>query len=155
MQITDVQIQLSAPGQDRLRAFCNIIIDDAFVIRDIKIIDGPQGPFVAMPSRKMMTNCPACHSKYHRLANYCNQCGAALPRAPEGPRGTTKLHSDIAHPINAVCRSQVQEAILQAFHKEIERAQRPGYRPQNIENAEAPHAAPRPQTPPDALSPEI
>ncbi|HLU47075.1 MAG TPA: septation protein SpoVG family protein, partial [Planctomycetota bacterium] len=40
MEITEVRVKLVASGEDRLRAFCSITIDDDFVVRDLKIIDG-------------------------------------------------------------------------------------------------------------------
>jgi stage V sporulation protein G len=50
MEITEVQI---FPVADRmLKAFAAITIDDCFVVRDLKIIDGRKGIFVGMPSRK-------------------------------------------------------------------------------------------------------
>ena len=58
MKVTDVAIQLAPQGQDRLRGFCCITLDGCFVVRDIKIINGPNGLFVAMPSRKIMASCP-------------------------------------------------------------------------------------------------
>ena len=54
MDITDVQIRLvtKATETGKLKAVASIVIDDAFAIHDIKIIDGNEGVFVAMPSRK-------------------------------------------------------------------------------------------------------
>src|SRR6185295_11776896 len=63
MKVTDVAIQLAPQGQDRLRGFCCITLDGCFVVRDIKIINGPNGLFVAMPSRKIMASCPGCRTK--------------------------------------------------------------------------------------------
>ena len=65
MKVTDVAIQLAPQGQDRLRGFCCITLDGSFVVRDIKIINGPNGLFVAMPSRKIMASCPGCRTKNH------------------------------------------------------------------------------------------
>ena len=50
MNITDVKIFLRP--SDQLKAFANIVIDDAFIIKNIKIIEGKNGLFVAMPSQK-------------------------------------------------------------------------------------------------------
>lgn len=36
----------------RLKAIVSVTFDDSFVVHDIKVIDGPQGHFIAMPSRK-------------------------------------------------------------------------------------------------------
>ena len=62
MNITDVRVRLVEDNTERLRAFCTITIDKEFVVRDIKIIEGTKGLFVAMPSRKLTDHCPKCHS---------------------------------------------------------------------------------------------
>ena len=59
MEITEVRIKLMEEASERLQAFCSITFDNSFVIRDLKIIDGANGPFVAMPSRKLTAHCPA------------------------------------------------------------------------------------------------
>ena len=84
MNITEVRIKLMEDGSDRLKAFCSITFDDCFVVRDLKIIEGTNGPFVSMPSRKLTCHCSNCHSKNHLRANYCNNCGEKLAgdRAP-------------------------------------------------------------------------
>jgi stage V sporulation protein G len=126
VKITDVAIQLAPHGQDRLRGFCCITIDGCFVIRDIKIIHGPNGLFVAMPSRKIMASCPQCRGKNHLHARFCNQCGASLPAmVPVGER--VKMHCDVAHPINADCRHMIEKEILNAYNAEVQRSQQPGY----------------------------
>jgi stage V sporulation protein G len=135
MQITEVRIKLTPAGQDRLRGFCSATIDSSFVVRDIKIIDGPNGVFVAMPSRKLMDGCHQCRSKNHLRARFCNNCGAELDenRHSGGPDARMKLHCDVAHPINAQCRGMVQDAIIQAYHEEVERSKQPGYQPQRFD----------------------
>lgn len=50
MNITEVKIFLV--NEDRLKAYVSITIDNCFVIRDLKIIQGHSGLFVAMPSKK-------------------------------------------------------------------------------------------------------
>ena len=52
MKISDVRIKLVENDEGKLRAVASMTIDDCFVIHDIKIIDGPEGIFVAMPSKK-------------------------------------------------------------------------------------------------------
>lgn len=51
MKFTDVRIR-KIENQNRLRAVASVTIDDAFVIHEIRIIEGAKGIFVAMPSRK-------------------------------------------------------------------------------------------------------
>ena len=52
MNITDVRINRVNNGEGKVRAFVSITFDNAFVVRDIKVIEGQNGLFVAMPSRK-------------------------------------------------------------------------------------------------------
>ena len=52
MNITDIRIRMTKKDNARLRAVASIVIDDEFVVHDIKIIEGDQGFFIAMPSRK-------------------------------------------------------------------------------------------------------
>jgi stage V sporulation protein G len=50
MKITEVKVY--PVNEERLKAYVTITIDDAFVVRDLKIIKGNEGLFVAMPSKK-------------------------------------------------------------------------------------------------------
>jgi len=129
--ITEVRIKLMEGGQEneRLQAFCSVTFDDAFVVRDLKIIEGTKGSFVAMPSRKLTDHCPQCGCKNHLRARFCNQCGGKLDesRATRDADGRVKLHADIAHPINSACREVIQGAVLKAYQEERERAKQPGY----------------------------
>jgi stage V sporulation protein G len=129
VEITEVRIKLMEEPGERLKAFCSITFDNCFVVRDLKIIDGSNGPFVAMPSRKLTSHCPGCGTKNHLRALYCNQCGKRLAdaRAPKDPDGRAKLYADIAHPINSFCREMIQDCVIQEYYEEIERAKQPGY----------------------------
>ena len=130
MDITEVRIKLMEDPHDRLQAFCSITFDHAFVVRDLKIIQGTKGSFVAMPSRKLTDRCPRCHCKNHLRAQNCNQCGARLneERASKDDEGRAKLYADIAHPINSECRVLIQERVLEAFENELVISNQPGYR---------------------------
>jgi stage V sporulation protein G len=68
-------------------------------------------------------------------ARYCNTCGQLLQgnRAKKDPKGRTKLHADIAHPINAVCRQRIQRSVVEAFKRELELSKQPGYQPVEME----------------------
>jgi stage V sporulation protein G len=129
MEITEVRIKLMENADDRLQAFCSVTFDHAFVVRDLKIIGGANGPFVAMPSRKLTSHCPQCGFKNHLRAHYCNQCGARQrdDRTVRDPDGRIKLYADIAHPINAQCREQIQSRVLAEFRQELDRSRLPGY----------------------------
>lgn len=55
MNISDIRIRLIKRDETKFRAVASIIIDDCFVIHDIKIIEDNDGNFIAMPSRKRPT----------------------------------------------------------------------------------------------------
>ncbi|MGI6359328.1 MAG: septation regulator SpoVG [Bacillota bacterium] len=51
MRITDVRIR-KINTEGRMKAIVSITLDDEFVIHDVRVVDGNNGLFVAMPSRK-------------------------------------------------------------------------------------------------------
>lgn len=51
MQITELRIR-KVMGEEKLRAYVTITFDDCFVVHNVKIIEGKDGLFVAMPSKK-------------------------------------------------------------------------------------------------------
>ncbi|EQB87281.1 stage V sporulation protein G [Clostridium punense] len=51
MQITDVRIRKIA-SEGKMKAIVSITLDNEFVVHDIKVIEGQNGNFIAMPSRK-------------------------------------------------------------------------------------------------------
>ncbi len=52
MNITEVRIRLKTKEDSKIRAIASITIDECFVVHDIKVIEGNEGFFIAMPSRK-------------------------------------------------------------------------------------------------------
>ena len=52
LKITDIRIRLIPNRESKLKAVSSITIDDCFVVHDIKVLEGNQGYFVSMPSRK-------------------------------------------------------------------------------------------------------
>ena len=130
MNITDVRIKLMEEPGDRLLAFCSITLARCFVVRDLKLIDGENGRFVAMPSRKLTARCPKCRNKNTLRAQFCDQCGTPLQPSDgvevAGSR-RPKLYADIAHPISAGCRRQVEQAVAAAYDRELEASRQPGY----------------------------
>ncbi len=144
VEITEVRIKLMEESGERLKAFCSITFDNCFVVRDLKIIEGASGPFVAMPSRKLTSHCAKCRTKNHLRASFCNQCGARLEGGQEilDEEGRAKLFADIAHPINCSCREMLQDRVIREFELEMERAKQPGYisRYDDFDNEQTKHA---------------
>ena len=132
LNITEVRVKLTEAKKNRLQAFCSITIDNDFVVRDLKVIEGHKGAFVAMPSRKLTDRCPKCGGKNHLMAQYCNDCGTKLDekRASKG----AGRHADTAHPINSNCREEIQKKVLAAYKEEVEKSKKPGYKPQKYED---------------------
>lgn len=152
MNITDVKVTIAPRNEERLKAFCTITFDDCFIIRDLKLIEGTSGLFVAMPSRKLTDHCPKCGSKNHLRARFCNDCGGALDeRRGASVNARMKLHADTAHPINSECRSMIQDAVVEAFEREGARAEAP--------HEAAPLVSPEPDveadTVPDVAVPDV
>jgi stage V sporulation protein G len=129
MNLTEIRIKLVHDPRDKLRGFASITIDDALVIRDLKIIDGQKGLFVAMPSRKLHDRCPACAGKNPLRARYCNDCGRRLheQRGESDERGRVRLYADIAHPIHQDGRDLVQRRVVEAYWRELEESKKDGY----------------------------
>jgi stage V sporulation protein G len=136
MNITEIRIKLVASGSDKLRGFASMTLDESLVIRDLKIIEGQRGLFVAMPSRKLHDRCHECGGKNPLRASYCNDCGARLAedRGDKDDRGRVRLYADIAHPIHRDGREQVQARVVDAFHRELRESKRAGYVPQRFED---------------------
>jgi stage V sporulation protein G len=134
MNITGVRISIFNSADEQLLAFCAITFERAFVVRDIRIIQGANGPFVAMPSRRVTTNCEKCRAKNYLGSKFCSECGTKLANSshlklPDRNRGFI----DIAHPINAKSRERIQTAILQAYEQELAISKAPGYHPVNLD----------------------
>lgn len=82
MNITDVKVY--PVEEDKLKAYVTITLDNCFVIRDLKVIHGASGLFIAMPAKRRKD-------------------------------GTYK---DIAHPLNADTRNQMERTILQEYQRQ-------------------------------------
>lgn len=52
MNITDIRIRLVTKEDSKLKAVASFTIDNAFVVHDVKIIEGANGNFIAMPSKQ-------------------------------------------------------------------------------------------------------
>ena len=126
MEITEVKIRLRDREDSKLKAYVTIIFEDSFVVRDLKVIDGRKGLFVAMPSQQIRETCPNCHHRNALRSRFCNQCGKALEFQNIAKReGADKIdeHRDVAHPITVEARNYLQKKVLEAY--EAEKAERP------------------------------
>jgi stage V sporulation protein G len=83
MDITEVKV--FPVNEERLKAYVSITFDNCFVVRDLKIINGTSGLFVAMPSKKRKDG----------------------------------QFKDIAHPLNSETRNKIEDAVFEAYEKEV------------------------------------
>ena len=67
MQITSVTVRKIEKEGSRMKGIASILLDDSFAVHDIRIIDGDNGLFTAMPSRKTATG------GYRDIAHPINQ----------------------------------------------------------------------------------
>lgn len=116
MEITEVRISLREHEGKRLKAYATVTFDNSFVVRNIKVIQGNSGLFVAMPARKMKQFCPRCGKKVEMDSRYCSNCGAQMPPQKEPDANRQSLHQDLAHPINQQFRDYLQSKVLDAYH---------------------------------------
>ena len=136
MNITEIRIKLVRSGRDKLRGFATMTLDDSLVVRDLKIIEGQKGLFVAMPSRKLQDRCPSCACKNPLRSRYCTDCGRRLRerRGPADHTGRVRLYADIAHPIHQEGRDLVQERVIEAYHREFAASRQAGYVAQSFDD---------------------
>ncbi|MFH0764772.1 MAG: septation protein SpoVG family protein [Candidatus Omnitrophota bacterium] len=124
MEITEVKVFLKEGQDKKLKAYATLTFDNCFVVRNVKVIEGNKGLFVAMPSRKIKDPCPKCGFRNSVRMKFCNQCGTALPQAEPRPiqpgedMARLSEHKDIAHPITTECRDYIQKKVLDAYEKE-------------------------------------
>ncbi len=122
MEITDVRIKLSTKKGNRVKAFATITFDNAFVVRDMRIIEGRNGMFVAMPSRPLKEPCAKCGYRNPVRGKYCAGCGSELPvHADNVEMDDKNLHRDVAHPITQEMRDYIHNKIIEAYKLELEK----------------------------------
>jgi len=133
MEITEVRVFMKEGQDKKLKAYATLTFDKAFVVRNVKVIEGNKGLFVAMPSRRLKDSCPKCNFKNVLRSKYCNQCGTSLPQTehkpvaahPQDDTQRQSEHKDIAHPITAEFREYIQKKVLEAFEAEKKRGPGP------------------------------
>ena len=124
MEITEVRIFLKDSPDKKLKAYATITLENAFVVRNIKVIEGTSGLFVAMPSRRVKQPCPKCGFRNELRSKYCNQCASQLPLVSQPITGESQAsdmqseHKDIAHPITQQFREYLQKKVLEAYEQE-------------------------------------
>ncbi len=101
LTITDVRIT-KIEGDEKLRAFAAIILDDCFLVGDLRVVEGDEGYFVSMPSKRKrdgsfkdiaypLNNETREHIERQVLLAYENTTGAkAISRLESGEASTVR-----------------------------------------------------------------
>ncbi len=91
MEITSVKVKKEEREGSRMKGRASVLIDDGLAIHNIRIIEGKNGLFIAMPSTS---------------------------REVENENGEmVTVHRDTVHPINPEVRAMFEEAILKAYNE--------------------------------------
>lgn len=114
MKITSVKIRLKRRHNEKLKAYVSIVFDDEFIVNDIKLINGRNGLFIAMPAEKRQRRCPNCHKKVDVRSNFCNYCGTKLDM--EVPRAEELDGKDLAHPLTRDFREYLNKAVIDEYN---------------------------------------
>lgn len=85
-----VQIHPGDSAAGKVRAYCEVTIDDAFVVNGVKIIDGTNGIFVDMPS------------------------------VPYTDRNGERKYRQIFHPISREARQEFVDAVMDAYERSVQ-----------------------------------
>ncbi len=130
MEISEVRVFLKEGLDKKLKAYATVTFNSCSVVRNIKVIQGSNGLFIAMPSRKMKNSCGKCGFKNEVGSKFCNQCGAkinlenaAVVHDHFADADGKADHRDIAHPITQQFREYLQNKILDAYKKEVPEVQ--------------------------------
>jgi stage V sporulation protein G len=119
MEVTEVKVSLVNGGNSKLKAFANITFDREFVVRDLKIIQGQSGLFVAMPGTQVRVSCPRCGRRNPIRDRFCGNCGSQMPS--QDHRGSREAaredHRDVAHPITAAARAKIAGAVIEEYER--------------------------------------
>ena len=123
MEITEIRVFLKEGQDKKLKAYTTVTFDNVFVVRNIKVIQGANGLFIAMPSRKLKSACPKCNFKNEVGSKFCNQCGSSLSSQSMTieERDVKSEHRDIAHPVTQQFREILQTRILEAYKAELQK----------------------------------
>ncbi|MBO5376174.1 MAG: SpoVG family protein [Bacilli bacterium] len=91
MEITSVKVKKEEREGSRMKGRASVLIDDGLAIHNIRIIEGKNGLFIAMPSTSREVE---------------NEDGEMVT-----------VHRDTVHPINPEVRAMFEEAILKAYNE--------------------------------------
>ena len=124
MELTEIKVKIVPRGTNKLKGFASITFDNAFVIKDVRIIQGLKGTIVAMPAKKLTFRCFKCGFKNTLRSKFCSECGRRVHASLSRRNPTTGrpiLQVDVAHPINPETRKMIEDKVIQAYEVEFEK----------------------------------
>lgn len=130
MELTEIRIDIpnlryaASDTRSALLACYSLVFDEELAIHSVKLVQGKETPFLAMPNERKHDHCPSCHVKNHLLANFCNNCGVKLAKDrhlflfTNGEQRSNRLYNDLTHPITNDLREYLLDECLDAYKKE-------------------------------------
>ncbi len=91
MKITKVTVHKKEKENSRMKGIAVVTLDDCFVVKGIRILEGDNGLFIAMPSKDR---------------KFVNENGEEVVE-----------HHDMAHPVNQETRKMFEDAIFEEYNK--------------------------------------
>ena len=122
MKITQIRLSMLPQSSLPVCAYCTVSFDNQLAVHDLRIIRNGSRLFVAMPNRKRTKPCPKCHSPNSVAARFCANCGGAQSRRAEDSSHAARPHVDIAHPLTAEFRTEIEQAILAYYQQALQSA---------------------------------
>lgn len=121
--ITEIQITIPDPKRDdRVRGYLSIKFNDAYILRDLKIIeknenDGSTKLLLSMPSRDNYVHCvdATCGKRTPAKGRFCMYCRCELPRAARRDDGGEAHYYEVFNPLYSEARKLLEELLFQAF----------------------------------------
>jgi DNA-binding cell septation regulator SpoVG len=121
----DTHDDYDAPAPaSRLLAYASFLIAGGFRVSDVRIVSARGCLLVAMPSRKLTDRCRHCNARVALAARFCPACGARHPegQGPVGAEGRPVYFADVAHPVTAAARAEVERAVLGEYRRVVREA---------------------------------
>jgi DNA-binding cell septation regulator SpoVG len=120
LEVTKVYITpaFKREGRTRLRAYVSIVLNDSFMVKNIRIIEkkevkpGESKYFIVFPNRENTRPCTACSAKVSFRDEFCKVCGTKL-----SPIIQEATYKDLCHPIKRDVSDVLEKCILDEYTK--------------------------------------
>lgn len=121
MRATKVTLRRTQDGS-KVLAEAELVLDDVFVVRRIRMLRHKGGYLIAMPCRDVYDRCPRCGSANGVGVRFCGSCGLNMPedRVELDDKGRPRLTEDVAYPINVGTAKMLDAAVTSAYKRSQE-----------------------------------